>query len=69
MNAQNQPHEFMLALVQMYVEPGDLQKNLEHADDLMAQSAAGGADFVLMPEVLDLGWTHPSAKLSGELLV
>jgi predicted amidohydrolase len=61
-NAQNQTREFKLALVQMYVTPGDLQKNLSHADKLIAEAAAGGADVVLLPEVMDLGWTHPSAK-------
>ncbi|HUX97360.1 MAG TPA: carbon-nitrogen hydrolase family protein [Bacteroidales bacterium] len=68
MNGQNQKMEFKLALVQMYVEPGDLQKNLSHATELISEAAAGGADFVLMPEVMDLGWTHPSAKeLAGPI--
>ncbi len=68
MSGQNQSAEFKLALVQMYVEPGDLQRNLDHAVQLIAESAAGGAEFVLMPEVLDLGWTHPSAKeLAGAI--
>ena len=62
MKAQNQTKYFKLALVQMYVEPGNLQKNLSHADKLIAEAAAGGADVVLLPEVMDLGWTHPSAK-------
>ena len=62
MNSQIPVGEFKLALVQMYVEPGDLQKNLSHADELIAEAATGGADVVLLPEVMDLGWTHPSAK-------
>ncbi len=60
--ARNHPSEFRLAVVQMYVATGDLQKNLTHASDLVSEAAAGGADFVLLPEVMDLGWTHPSAK-------
>lgn len=68
MNAQTPLREFKLALVQMYVEPGELQKNLNHAADLIAQAAKGGADIALLPEVLDLGWTHPSAKkLAGTI--
>lgn len=62
MNSQSTTREFRLALVQMYVEPGALQKNLSHAGDLISEAARGGADVVLMPEVLDLGWTHPSAR-------
>ncbi len=68
MNAQTPLREFKLALVQMYVEPGELQKNLSHAADLIAEAAKGGADIALLPEVLDLGWTHPSAKkLAGTI--
>jgi predicted amidohydrolase len=62
MKSQSTTHEFRLALVQMYVEPGSLQKNLSHASDLISEAASGGADVVLLPEVMDLGWTHPSAK-------
>ena len=68
MKSQNTVKEFKLALVQMYVEPGELQKNLNHAEDLIAEAARGGADIALLPEVLDLGWTHPSAKtLAGTI--
>jgi predicted amidohydrolase len=66
MNSQNAPREFRLAMVQMYVEPGALQKNLAHAADLIYEAASGGADVVLLPEVMDLGWTHPSAKKLGD---
>ena len=63
MKSQNTVKEFKLALVQMYVEPSELQKNLNHAAVLIAEAARGGADIALLPEVLDLGWTHPSAKI------
>lgn len=53
---------FKLALVQMYVEPGNLEKNLSHAEALINEAANGKADVVLLPEVMDLGWTHSSAK-------
>jgi predicted amidohydrolase len=68
MNAQDNTREFRLAMVQMYVEPGALEKNLSHASDLIAEAAKNGADVVLLPEVLDLGWTHPSARqLAGSV--
>jgi predicted amidohydrolase len=68
MNAQNTVKDFRLAMVQMYVEPGALQKNLDHASELIAAAAREGADVVLLPEVMDLGWTHPSArKLAGPI--
>jgi predicted amidohydrolase len=53
--------KFRLAMVQMFVEPGDKARNLTHARDLIAQASNQGANLVLLPEVFDLGWTHPAA--------
>ena len=64
--AQKGQHQFRLALAQMYVEPGELQKNLVHATSLIEEASRKGADVVLLPEVMDLGWTHPSARLLGD---
>jgi predicted amidohydrolase len=50
-----------LALVQMLVEGGARAKNLRHAEELIGQAASEKADLVLLPEAMDLGWTHPSA--------
>ncbi len=54
--------EFKLALVQMRVEPGALERNLARAETLIAEASARGAEVVLLPEAMDLGWTHPSAR-------
>ncbi len=51
-----------LVLAQMLVEPGQPAANLARAEDRIATAAARGADVVLLPECLDLGWTHPSAR-------
>lgn len=51
-----------IALVQMKVEGGDLKGNLERAAARIARAAEGGAQIALLPEMMDLGWTHPSAK-------
>lgn len=60
--------EFKLAIIQMYVEPGDLEKNLSHAGQLIHEASQNGADIALLPEIMDLGWTHPSARnLSCEI--
>jgi predicted amidohydrolase len=50
-----------LAMVQMYVEGGALDVNLEHATERIEKAAKNGADIALLPEVMDLGWTHSSA--------
>lgn len=51
-----------LALAQMLVEPGRPEANLARAEQRVAEAAASGADVVLLPECLDFGWTHPSAR-------
>lgn len=60
--SQTTTREFTLAIAQMYVEPGNKTRNLEHAEQLIHEAAVNKADVVLLPEVMDLGWTHPSAR-------
>lgn len=68
LKAQTTSSEFKLAVVQMYVEPGNPDKNLKNAEQLIREAAANKANVVLLPEVMDLGWTHPSAKIfAGEI--
>lgn len=59
---------FKLALVQMRVEGGAKEANLSRAERFIAQAAGDGAQIVLLPEALDLGWTHRSARTAaGEI--
>lgn len=61
-------NSFNLALAQMLVTPGDAAGNLVRAEDRIATAAGQGADIVLLPETLDCGWAHPSAReLAGEI--
>ena len=53
---------FRLGLCQMYVTPGDKPANLRRARTLIDRAAQGGADVVVLPEAMDFGWTHPSAR-------
>lgn len=46
----------------MQVVPGDSSANLSKATHLTAEAARNGADIILLPEVLDVGWTDPSAQ-------
>ena len=52
---------FTLAMLQMQVEAGNRDSNLAHARTLIQEAAANGARVILLPEVMDLGWTDPSA--------
>lgn len=51
-----------LALAQIRVEPGRPDENLVRAEAAIRQARENGAQIVLLPEVLDFGWTHPSAR-------
>ncbi len=51
-----------LALVQMRVEPGEVQANLTRAEILTRKAAERGADIVLLPEALPFGWMDSSAR-------
>ncbi|MEO2049764.1 MAG: carbon-nitrogen hydrolase family protein [Pirellulales bacterium] len=57
---------FKLALIQMRVEGGNKRANLKHAQDLIAEAATNGAAMALLPEAMDLGWTHPSSQTEAE---
>lgn len=53
---------FRLGLIQMLVRPGDVAANLSRARHLVAEAVAGGARVVVLPEAMDCGWTHESAR-------
>src|SRR5262245_8106675 len=53
---------FKLAMVQMLVVGGEPEANRARADEMITRSAAEGAAIVLLPECLDCGWMHPSAR-------
>lgn len=57
---------FRLALIQMNVEGGNRVNNLAHAEKMISVAAENSAKVVLLPEALNLGWTHPSALLEAE---
>ena len=57
---------FRLAMLQMEVRGGDKPANVRRALERIATAADHGADVVLLPECLDLGWTHPSSRAQAE---
>jgi len=56
--------QFRMALLQMSVKGGDKARNLAHAAE-MVQEAAADADVAILPEAMDVGWTHPSAAIEA----
>jgi predicted amidohydrolase len=57
---------FKLALIQMRVQGGCKTENLRRATDFIAQAARQGAQVVVLPEAMTLGWTHPSARAEAD---
>ena len=53
-------------MAQMLVEGGRKEANLARACARIAEAAAAGAHVVVLPEALDLGWTHPTALTEAE---
>ncbi|HWR54069.1 MAG TPA: carbon-nitrogen hydrolase family protein [Bryobacteraceae bacterium] len=51
-----------VGMAQMYVEGGAPDANLKRACRMIAAAGEQGADAVVLPECLDLGWTHPCAR-------
>jgi predicted amidohydrolase len=56
---------FRTGLVQMRVEPGDVDANLRRAESLVRRAAEGGARVVVLPEAMDCGWTHASSRAAA----
>lgn len=53
---------------QLLVEGGEPARNLARAEELVRAAAAKGCRIVLLPESLDLGWTHPSVWSESEAI-
>ena len=58
-------HRIKVAMGQMLVEGGRLQENLARAVEMVGQAGRQGCQIVVLPECLDLGWTHPTAGQSA----
>src|SRR5947208_12083885 len=53
---------FRLGMAQILVEGGGPRPNLDWAVAAIRRAADLGCRVVVLPECLDLGWTHPSAR-------
>ncbi|MCK4750525.1 MAG: hypothetical protein KAT15_25885, partial [Bacteroidales bacterium] len=64
--SQTSNKSFKLAVAQMRVDGGDRLANLDHAGEMIAEASQNGAQIILLPEAMDLGWTDPSALTQAE---
>jgi predicted amidohydrolase len=53
-------------MAQTLVVGGEPEANLERAMQAVQEAGARQCDAVVLPECLDLGWTHPSARGKAE---
>lgn len=51
-----------IAMVQMEVKGNDVKANLATAGKCLEEAAANGADIAVLPECMDIGWTHPGSQ-------
>jgi predicted amidohydrolase len=51
-----------IGMGQILVEGAEPARNLARARSMVQRAAASGCRAVVLPECLDLGWTHPSAR-------
>ena len=64
----NAPSRLRVAMGQMLVEPGAPQRNLPRALAMIAAAAEKGAQAIVLPETLDLGWAADAAHGMAEPL-
>lgn len=58
----DEPRVLKVAMGQMLVVGGRPEENLERARGFIQRAARMSAEIIVLPECLDLGWTHPSAR-------
>ncbi len=51
---------------QILVEGGEPERNLDRALKIILEASEKKCNLVLLPECLDLGWTHPSALTEAQ---
>ena len=55
-----------IGMGQLLVEGGVPERNLKRAGKMLEDAAEKSCRLVLLPECLDLAWTHPSAKTEAQ---
>ena len=55
-----------IGMGQLLVEGGEPERNLQRACEMVREAKEKKCDLILLPECLDLVWSHPSAKTKAE---
>lgn len=51
---------------QLLVEGGEPERNLMRAKEMIEAASNKKCDIILLPECLDLAWTHPSVRIKAQ---
>lgn len=54
-------NKLKVGMGQLLVEGGEPDRNLTRAEEMIDEAAGKKCDLILLPECLDLAWSHPSA--------
>jgi predicted amidohydrolase len=57
-----------IGMVQLLVEGGEAERNMQRAEKYIEQAVQDNVDIILLPETMDLGWTHPSIFEESETI-
>jgi len=56
----NRGKNIRIAMAQILVEGGEPERNMQRAEKMIIEAVKDRCDIVLLPETMDLAWTHPS---------
>lgn len=57
-----------IAICQVLVEGGEPERNLDRSKKMIEKAASEGCDLAILPETVDLAWTHPSVFFEAEAI-
>ena len=66
MDAKIDQPAITIGMGQLLVEGGEPERNLDRAAEMIKDAAGQGCDIVLLPECLDLAWTHDSCRAEAQ---
>jgi len=56
------------ALCQLLIEGGEPYRNIERAEEQLAEAKAKSSELALFPEAMDFAWTHPSGLEEADFI-
>lgn len=59
-------NKLKVGMGQLLVEGGEPERNLTRAEEMIDEAAGKKCDLILLPECLDLAWSHPTALTKSE---